>query len=204
MVWSFFRSTPKPTDSEPTPPPTSTQPAPPPPPPPPQGQDAPQPPSKKTDPSLPSLWTPRTNTKLLFGGALFFTLSLLTTRRALTRRLNASIPPYYTSSTYFKPKVNGGTEAFEALHLATINVLSFAMMASGGVLYAMDINGLDDIRAYVKKGMSSGVAGQELSAADKELEKEVEQWIGKYMGKKIEGGELKDMEKGGMEAVAKE
>ncbi|KAL3470982.1 hypothetical protein BJX99DRAFT_250819 [Aspergillus californicus] len=193
MVFSFFRSTPAP---EATPESTPTQT-------PPQPQDtaptstppSPSQATKKEDPPLPKLWTPQTNTKLLLGGAFFFTLSVLATRRALTRRLRDSIPPYYTSSTYFKPKVNGGAEAFEALHLATINVLSFGMMASGGTLYAMDINGVEDMRAYVKKGMLSGAAGAELTDADKEVEKDVEEWIGKYLGKKVEGGKLVDPKK---------
>lgn len=147
----------------------------------------------EADSDLPKLWTPQTNTKLFFGGALFFTLSLLTTRRALVRRFNASIPPYYTSSLYHKPEVNGGMEAFEALNLATINVLSFGMMASGGVLWGMGINGLDDLRAYVKKGMASGDPS-EVNKTDEEMEKEVEAWVMKFLGKRIEGGKLKDSE----------
>ncbi|KAL4975211.1 hypothetical protein BDW66DRAFT_167369 [Aspergillus desertorum] len=151
------------------------------------------PPTKPTDSTddLPKLWTPSTNKKLFFGGAFFFALSLLTTRRALTRRFNASIPPYYTSSIYHKPEVNGGMEAFEALHLATINVLSFSMMASGGVLWAMGVNSIEDMRAYVKKRMAAG--NGELSQTDQEMEKEVEEWVMKYLGKRIENGKLKDL-----------
>ncbi|KAL4773756.1 hypothetical protein BDW60DRAFT_20880 [Aspergillus nidulans var. acristatus] len=146
--------------------------------------------AKPTD-DLPKLWTPSTNKKLFFGGAVFFALSLLTTRRALVRRFNATIPPYYTSSVYHKPQVNGGMEAFEALHLATINVLSFSMMASGGVLWAMGVNSVEDIRAYVKKRMAAG--DRELSQTDQEMEKEVEEWVMKYLGKRIENGKLKDL-----------
>lgn len=82
-------------------------------------------------------------------------------------------------------------EAFEALHLATINVLSFSMMASGGVLWAMGVNSVEDIRAYVKKRMAAG--DRELSQTDKEMEKEVEEWVMKYLGKRIENGKLKDL-----------
>ncbi|KAL4778681.1 hypothetical protein BJX76DRAFT_352423 [Aspergillus varians] len=194
MVLSWFRSnppsTPEPTPSS-TPQPIST-----PAPSPTQTEDTPtQTPTtttkQDTPDALPKLWTPQTNTKLFFGGALFFTLSLFATRRALTRRLKASIPPYYTSAVYHKPEVNGGMEAFEALHLATINVLSFSMMASGGVLWAMGINGLEDMRAYVKKTMTSG--GRELTGSDQELEKEVEDWVRRYLGKRIEEGKLKDL-----------
>ncbi|KAL4873552.1 hypothetical protein BDV12DRAFT_182336 [Aspergillus spectabilis] len=183
MVLSWFRSDSAPKPSEPEP--TSSQLPPP--------AAAAEPPKEETT-DLPKLWTPQTNTKLFFGGALFFTLSLLTTRRALVRRHNAMIPPYYTSSIHHKPKVNGGGEAFEALHLATINVLSFAMMASGGVLWAMGVNSLDDMRSYVRTRMIAGET--ELSEADKVVEKDLEEWVAKYLGKRIEDGKLKDLERG--------
>ncbi|KAL4918599.1 hypothetical protein BDW62DRAFT_200722 [Aspergillus aurantiobrunneus] len=196
MVLSWFRSTQSPDPSPPAEPtPSSPQPTStsiPTPTPPTEEPATPTPtPKPNNDDDLPKLWTPQTNKKLFFGGALFFTLSLLTTRRALTRRLRASVPPYYTTSLYHKPEVNGGMEAFEALHLATVNVLSFGMMASGGVLWAMGINGIDDMRAYVKKGMAGG--GRELSESDQELEREVEDWVMRYLGKRIEGGKLKDL-----------
>lgn len=190
-LFSWFRSNPnpKPSDAESTPSTTPT------PPPPPQAKESQQQPSQnkpKTDTDdLPKLWTPQTNTKLFFGGALFFTLSLLTTRRALNRRFKAMIPPFYTTSVYHKPEVNGGMEAFEALHLATVNVLSFGMMASGGVLWAMGINGIEDMRTYVKKSMAQG--DRESSKTDEEMEKEVEAWVMRYLGKKIEGDKLKDL-----------
>ncbi|KAL4906770.1 hypothetical protein BDW74DRAFT_166920 [Aspergillus multicolor] len=148
--------------------------------------------TKDTTEDLPKLWKPDTNKKLFFGGALFFAFSLLTTRRAMVRRFNASIPPYYTSSIYHKPEVNGGMEAFEALNLATLNVLSFGMMSSGGVLWAMGINSLDDMRRYVKTRMAGGEGA--LNATDEEMEKEVEAWVMKYLGKRIEGGKLKGLD----------
>lgn len=52
---------------------------------------------------------------------------------------------------YHRPPVNGAGDAFEALSLATLNVCSFAMMATGGVLYALDINSVEDMRRYVRR-----------------------------------------------------
>ncbi|GFF33456.1 hypothetical protein IFM58399_03547 [Aspergillus lentulus] len=127
---------------------------------------------------------PLTNLKLLFGGVTFFTLSLLITRRAFTRRVLASTPPYWTSSVYHRPPVNGAGDAFEALSLATLNVCSFAMMATGGVLYALDINSVEDMRRYVKKEMGTG------TVRDEEVEREVEEWVAKVLGEKF-GVELK-------------
>ncbi|GKZ67137.1 hypothetical protein AnigIFM50267_001404 [Aspergillus niger] len=145
-------------------------------------------PSDEFDPPLPKLWTPKTNLKLLLGGLAFFTFSIYSTRRAMNRKLLASIPPYYTSSVYHKPKVSGGAEAFEALHLATMNVLSFGMMSAGGALYALDINGVEDMRKFVRKGMVEG-DGALMRGEDKELEKEVEGWVAKVLGEKF-GKEL--------------
>jgi hypothetical protein len=127
---------------------------------------------------------PLTNLKLLFGGVTFFTLSLLITRRAFTRRVLASTPPYWTSSVYHRAPVNGAGDAFEALSLATLNVCSFAMMATGGVLYALNINSVEDMRRYVKKEMGTG------TVRDEEVEKEVEEWVAKVLGEKF-GVELK-------------
>ncbi|RDH23289.1 hypothetical protein M747DRAFT_231926 [Aspergillus niger ATCC 13496] len=155
------------------------------------------------DPPLPKLWTPKTNLKLLLGGLAFFTFSIYSTRRAMNRKLLASVPPYYTSSVYHKPKVSGGAEAFEALHLATMNVLSFGMMSAGGALYALDINGVEDMRKFVRKGMVEG-DGALMRGEDKELEKEVEGWVAKVLGEKF-GKELqKEKERSAAAAAAAE
>ncbi|KAI2833009.1 hypothetical protein CBS147343_1011 [Aspergillus niger] len=160
-------------------------------------------PSDEFDPPLPKLWTPKTNLKLLLGGLAFFTFSIYSTRRAMNRKLLASIPPYYTSSVYHKPKVSGGAEAFEALHLATMNVLSFGMMSAGGALYALDINGVEDMRKFVRKGMVEG-DGALMRGEDKELEKEVEGWVAKVLGEKF-GKELqKEKERSAAAAAAAE
>ncbi|GIJ87381.1 hypothetical protein Asppvi_006287 [Aspergillus pseudoviridinutans] len=159
------------------------------------GSTEPQP-----QPQLTQLQPPRhlTNLKLLFGGVTFFTLSLLITRRAFTKRVIASTPPYWTSSVYHRPPANGAGDAFEALSLATLNVCSFAMMATGGVLYALDINGVEDMRRYVKKEMGTG------TVRDEETEREVEEWVTKVLGEKF-GVELKkekDKEPGNVEGKA--
>src|ERR1700712_3710720 len=50
------------------------------------------------------------NLKILLGGVAFFALTNLITRRSLTRRRLASIPPFYTGSIYFKPDISGAME----------------------------------------------------------------------------------------------
>ena len=120
----------------------------------------------------------------------FFALSLLTTRRALRKRHLSTIPSYYTSSVYHKPEVNGALDAFEALSLATLNVLSFGMMGSGAVLYKLDVNSLGDARDLVRKvnfergvGVGSGEDGGN-AMEDKEAEEAVEKWVIETLGLK--------------------
>ena len=79
-------------------------------------------------------------------------------------------------------------EAFEALNIATINVLSVGMMLGGGLLYAFDISSLNDMRQYVRK--SIGVDGPR---TDEDAEKEIEEWVAKTLNigmkeeKRVEG-----------------
>ncbi|RAH65133.1 DUF3433 domain-containing protein [Aspergillus aculeatinus CBS 121060] len=184
LLRSFIPDQQKPStasDQTPTPTPTNTNTTP----------FSSRPETEEFDPPLPKLWTPQTNLKLLLGGTAFLALSLLTTRRAIHRRRLAAIPPFYTSAPYHKPTVSGGVEAFEALNLATLNVLAFAMMSTGGVLYAMNINSVDDMRRYVRRvSLSEEDMAKGLVEGDREMEREVEAWAAKVLGEKF-GRELK-------------
>lgn len=126
----------------------------------------------------------RTNLKLLLGGMAFFTLSVLVTRRANYRKRIACIPPFYTSSIYFQPKVNGAVEAFEALNLATINVLSFGMMSAGALMCALDINGLDDARRVMRTAVEGSL--DESGKSDEELEQQVTEWVTSVLGDRFQ------------------
>lgn len=62
-------------------------------------------------------------------------------------------------------------EAFEALNIATINVLSVSMMAAGGIMCAFDINTVEDLRKRMR-------AGLELDAkSDNQVDAELEEWV---------------------------
>ncbi|KAE8355147.1 hypothetical protein BDV28DRAFT_58237 [Aspergillus coremiiformis] len=175
-MFSFFRrGSPQPPETAPQQTTQTTQPQP------------QKPPRPESEPEL-KLLNPETKYKLLLGGLTFFAFSLWTTRRALNRRYLASVPPFYSSAVYHKPDVSGGAEAFEALNLATLNVLSAGMAATGGVLFALDINGVDDLRRFVRRGFHSD--GGDVTKVDKELEDEVEAWVGSVLGEKF-GVELK-------------
>lgn len=133
-------------------------------------------------PSLPN------NLKLLFGGFSFFILSTLITRRSIYRRHLSTIPPFYTSSPYHQPQVSGPLEALEALNLATINVVSLAMVGAGATMYALDVNTLDDMRRYARRGLGLDGPGTGTGTGtrkeDEELGEELEQWLSSVLGMK--------------------
>jgi len=70
-------------------------------------------------------------------------------------------------------------EAFEALNIATINVLSVGMMASGGLLWAFDIAGVEDMRRKVRKQI-----GVDVSRTDQDAEEEIEEWFATVLARK--------------------
>ena len=147
-----------------------------------QSQSSPAAPQQPTQQAQPPSPENTQNLKLLFGGMAFFALSIWITRRAHIKKRIDCIPPFYTSSTYHNPTANGAAEAFEALNLATINVLSFGMMTSGGVLYALDINSLEDARRIMRAGLEGGSA----SKSDEELENEVTEWVSSVLGERFQ------------------
>lgn len=73
-------------------------------------------------------------------------------------------------------------EAFEALNLATINVISFGMMATGGIMCMLNVNGIEDMRRIMRGGLEGAAAGK----SDDELEKEVTDWVASVFGDRFE------------------
>jgi hypothetical protein len=96
------------------------------------------------------------------------------------RKYKSSIPKFYQPSNRPNADVNGALEAFEALNVATINVLSTTMMAAGGLLWAFDISSLEDMRVKIRGGLGiDGVEGRE-SRADEEME----EWLASVLARK--------------------
>lgn len=73
-------------------------------------------------------------------------------------------------------------EAFEALNIATINVTGFAMMITGGCLWAFDISSMGDLRRRIRGGL--GVDGTGRSEVD--AEEEMEEWLATVLARKEE------------------
>ncbi|KAJ9660161.1 hypothetical protein H2198_002667 [Neophaeococcomyces mojaviensis] len=129
----------------------------------------------------------RRRNKLIFAAGLaFFGLSIITTRRSLIRRRLASKVAYYkdapTHHQEQSKQVSGALEAVEALNIATINVLSVAMMATGGALWYMDVNSLADARRMIRGGL--GVDGK--GKTEQEAEEEIEEFIASVLARKDE------------------
>ena len=124
---------------------------------------------------------------LFFGGAAFFGLSSLITRRALVRRYAATAPKFYTSSNRPAAEVNGAMEAFDALTVATANVLSVGLMTAGGALWAFDISSVEDMRRKIRGGL--GIDGSE--GRESQAEQEMEEWLATVLKRKEEKAERK-------------
>ncbi|KAL1876254.1 hypothetical protein Daus18300_002882 [Diaporthe australafricana] len=124
---------------------------------------------------------------LFAAGAGFLTLSTLITRRAVARRMLQSAPSMFHPSHHGpSPPPRGqkdkGDDAFvaaEALGLATLNVFSFGVMMTGGLMWAFDISNIDDLRRKARASLY-GADGVVDSAA----EQQVEEWIAEVLSRK--------------------
>ncbi|KAG7291676.1 hypothetical protein NEMBOFW57_001695 [Staphylotrichum longicolle] len=120
---------------------------------------------------------------LFVGGAGFFFWSVLITRRRVTRHQIAAKLKFYHSNQWIGrsekelPKKDP-LVAVEALNLATLNTLTFAMMAAGGVSWAFDISSVEDLRKYTRRSILAASGGE----ADEEAEKEVADWVANTFG----------------------
>ncbi|KAI2632881.1 hypothetical protein GGS21DRAFT_521795 [Xylaria nigripes] len=118
---------------------------------------------------------------MFFAGAGFLSLAVLITRRSIVRRNKITIPKFFVPSNRPVDKLNsdGPLMALEALNLATVNVVGFGIMMTGGVSWAFDISSIDDLRRMARKhvGPSGG-------RTDEEAEREVEEWVAKILGRK--------------------
>ncbi|ETI28287.1 hypothetical protein G647_00736 [Cladophialophora carrionii CBS 160.54] len=135
---------------------------------------------------LPSTQIDRPNRNaVIFGaGAAFFVFSLLITRRAFARKRLASSPAFYANAPGHQAEqaknVNGAMEALEALNLATVNVLSMSMMATGGTLWYLNINSVADARRMIRGGLGVDGTGR----SEKDAEEDFEEWLATTLARK--------------------
>ncbi|KAI8627844.1 hypothetical protein F5Y19DRAFT_156972 [Xylariaceae sp. FL1651] len=118
---------------------------------------------------------------LFFAGAGFLTLSTIITRRSVARKVVATVPKFYNPSNRPVNKISSDSSliALEALNLATLNVIGFAIMMTGGISWAFDISNIEDLRRMARKHI-----GPPGGRTDEEAEQEIEEWIAKVMLRK--------------------
>lgn len=129
---------------------------------------------------------------LFFAGAGFLACTVGITRRAVLRKQVAAAPKFFSPSKYIKPEprvdakgnttkvidpeAEGGPLAVQALGLATLNVFSFAIMMTGGLSWAFDISGMDDLRVLARRKIHTGEGDPDPGG-----ENEIEDWMSNMM-----------------------
>ncbi|KAI0445808.1 hypothetical protein F4803DRAFT_108129 [Xylaria telfairii] len=118
---------------------------------------------------------------LFWAGAGFLSLATFITRRSVARKTLATIPKFYTPSNRPVSTIgsDGSLIALEALNLATLNVVGFAIMMTGGFSWALDVSSIDDLRQMARKHI-----GPPGGRTDEEAEREVEEWVAKVLLRK--------------------
>ncbi|KAI0384353.1 hypothetical protein F5Y04DRAFT_227399 [Hypomontagnella monticulosa] len=118
---------------------------------------------------------------LFFAGGAFLGLSILITRRAVARKLKATVPDFYQQSNRPVKKIQSDNSliAVEALNLATLNVMGFGIMATGGLAWAFDISSVDDLRRKARRHI-----GTTRGYTDEESEREIEEWVASVLVRK--------------------
>lgn len=124
---------------------------------------------------------------LFFAGATFLTASALISRRAVARRMVDAYPKFYQPSHHGPraPPRNPAEKsedtfvAVEALGLATLNVFSFGVMMTGGLMWAFDISNVEDLR-YKARRKLYGANG----VVDEAAEQQVEDWIADVLSRR--------------------
>lgn len=124
-----------------------------------------------------------------FAGVGFMAASIYVTRRAVARKLAVTTPRFYTRSNHKAADANGAVEAAEAFALATINVGAFALMMTGGAMYAFDVVNAEDLRAKYKRHMGFNDNFEQTPDED------IEEWVKSVLDKK-DGGDYKGVAEG--------
>lgn len=131
---------------------------------------------------------------LFFAGAGFLAASVMISRRSISRKMIDSFPKFYQPSHHGprppprapKDKADDQLVAVEALGLATLNVFSFGVMMTGGLMFACDISNLEELRHKARKNLygANGVV-------DEAAEQQVEEWIADVLSRKDKRDEHK-------------
>ncbi|RKF71784.1 hypothetical protein GcM1_250200 [Golovinomyces cichoracearum] len=113
------------------------------------------------------------------AGAGLFAASMLITKRSIMRRYSREIPKFFQPSFSTINKVNGAMDALEALNLATVNVVSLALMTAGGMSWALDISSTDDMK---RKFHVDSIEGKGLN--EEYSDEAIEEWLASILMRK--------------------
>lgn len=89
---------------------------------------------------------------LCLAGIGSIIISTVVTRRAVLKQRAAGRMKLFQQSNraYTGSKADGAVVAVEALQIATINTASWALMAFGGLSWALDVSSLDELKRYTR------------------------------------------------------
>jgi len=77
-------------------------------------------------------------------------------------------------------QAHGPLMAVEALTVATLNVVSWAIMVTGGALWAFDISNMDEMRKKIRGGLGVDGSGR----TEQEAEEDMEEWLATVLARK--------------------
>lgn len=110
---------------------------------------------------------------LFFAGATFLAASVAVSRRSVLRRRLESLPAFHTSNRH--ATAFDGTDriglATQALGLATLNVMSFGVLLTGGIGWGFDLCSVAELRQRTQAAL------QRPGSMDPEAEKEMEEMM---------------------------
>ena len=81
--------------------------------------------------------------------------------------------------------------ALEALSLATINVLSWGMVALGAGLWRWDVRSTDEMRRIIRGSM-----GMDPRMSDKQAEEDMEEWMVSVLARREEKERVREVVRG--------
>ncbi|KAK3989131.1 hypothetical protein QBC44DRAFT_328024 [Cladorrhinum sp. PSN332] len=134
-------------------------------------------------PPYPPVFSPRSLKQLglFFGGATFLVLSIALTRRRVGLHQKLSKLKLFDTNITPPKEQRPAKDPFvavEALNLATLNVMSAAIMVTGGISWVLDCSTLDDFRRITRRRL----IGKQDGVPDSEAEREVVEWVAKALG----------------------
>ena len=151
--------------------------------------DLPPLPPPASQPPQPTAKSPLTSERslkqlgLCAAGIGSIILSTVITRRAVKKHLVIGQMKMFQQSnrTFVSDKKGEGSLlAVEALQIATMNMASWAVMAVGGVSWALDVSSIEELRRYTR-AHTRGDPDQTDEEAEEKLQADLVQLMSKYM-----------------------